>query len=410
MDEGKGRSLDLAELVCNVEKLKILARPFWLSARYVQFVYSCQNLKHTFSVWAVCNLLCLIFSRGFVAIFAIMLFGVLCGLGALHHHNNLLKKIIPDVSGYQANRRQIQNNGHPSDVVSEFRTILFEIDRCISLATNIFVQFYSLIKWQNPRDSIRFYMICCGVVAGLYILPLKLTVLVSINAIFLHRSSKDILNILHMKHSALEGVSEPSSGDQQRNSSPIECSSSSTNSVNPVNNISTQSAVDEELRLKVEAEMLRTRNSSKPKSKVDIPKIQLQSSDRASYSVLGEGSEDEESPVQFLQLRQDLDTFSPDSRGSNEAEPKLGVVSKILDLRRRRQEHAASLPSSCSSCQVAFSAILKRRHICSHCGNHFCSRCCSHKVPRAVFGATAPAAQTETVQVCYVCNNLLKER
>ncbi|KAK3095380.1 hypothetical protein FSP39_014014 [Pinctada imbricata] len=44
---------------------------------------------------------------------------------------------------------------------------------------------------------------------------------------------------------------------------------------------------------------------------------------------------------------------------------------------------------------------------CRHCGNNFCSKCCNQKVPKSMFGATSPEAQTETVLVCLVCYELL---
>merc|ERR1712038_756361 len=87
------------------------------------------------------------------------------------------------------------------------------------------------------------------------------------------------------------------------------------------------------------------------------------------------------------------------SRGSS-------VVGKILEFKKRHQ-HAHT--GNCMGCNVAFSSILKRRHVCLHCGNHFCSRCCSAKVSRACLGATTPAAQTETVPVCTFCYMYLTE-
>ncbi|CAC5417834.1 ZFYVE27 [Mytilus coruscus] len=67
------------------------------------------------------------------------------------------------------------------------------------------------------------------------------------------------------------------------------------------------------------------------------------------------------------------------------------------------------LKESCFACKVSFASILKRRFYCRHCGNNFCSKCCNQRVPKSVFGATAPSAQTETVLVCNICHkNLTK--
>ncbi|ESO93093.1 hypothetical protein LOTGIDRAFT_162115 [Lottia gigantea] len=83
---------------------------------------------------------------------------------------------------------------------------------------------------------------------------------------------------------------------------------------------------------------------------------------------------------------------------------KPGMVARLLELKRRRQQASSE---NCFACKVAFSAFLKRRYYCRHCGKDFCNKCCNQKVPRSVFGATAPAAQTETVLVCNNCQKLL---
>lgn len=57
-------------------------------------------------------------------------------------------------------------------------------------------------------------------------------------------------------------------------------------------------------------------------------------------------------------------------------------------------------------CKVVFSFFRKRVY-CRHCGQQFCGSCCSSKVPRSYFGATAPAAQKETVRVCKTCKQYL---
>lgn len=96
-----------------------------------------------------------------------------------------------------------------------------------------------------------------------------------------------------------------------------------------------------------------------------------------------------------------------DEDGKNPNTNKPGMVARFMELKKRRQ-HIAN--ESCFGCKVSFSSILKRRLYCRHCGNNFCSKCCNQKVPKSVFGATAPSAQTETVLVCNVCHkNLTKQ-
>lgn len=64
----------------------------------------------------------------------------------------------------------------------------------------------------------------------------------------------------------------------------------------------------------------------------------------------------------------------------------------------------------CHGCQSAFGYLWNRRNYCRHCGHHFCGSCCNQHVPRSFFGATAPAAQTETVMVCRRCYGFLSVR
>ncbi|RDD42707.1 Protrudin [Trichoplax sp. H2] len=85
---------------------------------------------------------------------------------------------------------------------------------------------------------------------------------------------------------------------------------------------------------------------------------------------------------------------------------RKSVMTRFNELKRRRR-HIKS--GHCASCDSSFSKMLIRRQYCRACGDSFCSRCCSMKVPRAVFGATAPAAYVETVLVCNSCYADLKD-
>jgi len=64
----------------------------------------------------------------------------------------------------------------------------------------------------------------------------------------------------------------------------------------------------------------------------------------------------------------------------------------------------------CHGCDSSYGYILNRRNYCRHCGDHFCASCCNQQVPRYFFGATAPAAKTETVTVCRRCFDYLSEK
>eukprot|EP00730_Choanoeca_flexa_P009259 TRINITY_DN12617_c1_g3_i4.p1 TRINITY_DN12617_c1_g3~~TRINITY_DN12617_c1_g3_i4.p1 ORF type:complete len:386 (+),score=40.19 TRINITY_DN12617_c1_g3_i4:125-1282(+) len=91
----------------------------------------------------------------------------------------------------------------------------------------------------------------------------------------------------------------------------------------------------------------------------------------------------------------DLDAYSVQSGSASEpvADSQASVSSKGA---RKRQN------TKCSGCNASYS-IFKSRVYCRNCGGSYCTTCCKFKVPRSVFGATAPAAQKGTVRVCNSC-------
>jgi len=95
--------------------------------------------------------------------------------------------------------------------------------------------------------------------------------------------------------------------------------------------------------------------------------------------------------------------MSPDltSRSSLEG---VSVITKL----RRRLLHSGICANG--NHPYTYSSLLKKRRHCRHCGNSFCSRCCNERVPRALLGATAPAAYTEQVYVCTRCHLFLTNR
>ncbi|XP_070540733.1 protrudin-like isoform X1 [Ptychodera flava] len=113
---------------------------------------------------------------------------------------------------------------------------------------------------------------------------------------------------------------------------------------------------------------------------------------KADLEVKAEPEEDASDP----DLTKELDP----SKGSS----KTSMVDRFRELRQR---HKKLNSGTCNNCNVTFTTLLKRRRYCRHCGNHFCSKCCNKKVPRSVFGATAPAAHTEKELVCNTCYSAL---
>jgi len=81
-------------------------------------------------------------------------------------------------------------------------------------------------------------------------------------------------------------------------------------------------------------------------------------------------------------------------------------LSKFIprSLRRRYMK-----TGNCTNCDRPSSILTKRRY-CRQCGHSFCSRCCHTSLPRALLGATAPAAYQEKVLVCVKCHIFLTSR
>eukprot|EP00039_Didymoeca_costata_P023237 m.6425 g.6425 ORF g.6425 m.6425 type:complete len:353 (-) comp3532_c0_seq2:35-1093(-) len=74
---------------------------------------------------------------------------------------------------------------------------------------------------------------------------------------------------------------------------------------------------------------------------------------------------------------------------------------------RFRKDIVGHVKPVCSGCQVLVDTIFRKRVYCRACGHQFCSQCCNSKIPRALFGATSPMAQKETVRVCQDCKQKL---
>lgn len=96
----------------------------------------------------------------------------------------------------------------------------------------------------------------------------------------------------------------------------------------------------------------------------------------------------------------------------NTADEELNQPLSLSGENASSVEQAGPQPSDyyCRGCDSSFGYILNRRHYCRHCGDHFCANCCSRFVPRYFFGATAPAAKTETVMVCLRCFEYLSDK
>eukprot|EP00045_Choanoeca_perplexa_P013199 m.148091 g.148091 ORF g.148091 m.148091 type:complete len:389 (-) comp16275_c0_seq14:1233-2399(-) len=100
----------------------------------------------------------------------------------------------------------------------------------------------------------------------------------------------------------------------------------------------------------------------------------------------------------------ELQTHSVESSvGSDTAGSSRPSISAQGMRQRKRPDN-----NRCAGCRNSYS-LFRGRVYCRNCGGHYCSSCCKYKVPRSVFGATAPAAKKETVRVCNRCIEQLRK-
>jgi len=113
----------------------------------------------------------------------------------------------------------------------------------------------------------------------------------------------------------------------------------------------------------------------------------------------------QDSTTDVAPLMVDADVASPEKRKTHE---HIGLLDETASGAGQTADQSSD--HYCRGCDTSFGYILNRRHYCRHCGDHFCASCCNRYVPRYFFGATAPAAKTETVMVCLRCFEYLSDK
>jgi protrudin len=367
-------NLDIQELVDAAHILLRLLQPLALF-----FQFACQLIRWErpwicTGLLVFCNVFCIFLPSVYLTMGIILSVGILAALGLSHRRYRLLVKILPSTEYVQDElSRADENVTSHHERIQNFRLLLIAFHAGLKRAAALLDSFYSLLKWDDVRSSANCCAILCCTILLLRAMPLRFNVLLFIDVILLSLPISHRLQNWKQKRqrSIVEAMPLLQSMCTQK-----------------VTDIKMESVADDAISMGSDIQV-----DAGIGSESDI-------SDSENTKPGDESSSGDEAEGVVSSSDQPL----RDGRVPNTTTVRApGVVGRILELKKRHQQPN----EKCTGCHVIFTTILKRRHICSHCGNHFCSRCCSHKVPRSTFGATAPAAQTETVAVCYRCFSVL---
>ncbi|XP_064603894.1 protrudin-like [Liolophura sinensis] len=315
----------------------------------------------TLGVWLLCNIGGVLLTKGTVFVLVAFMIFLLSGISLFHVHTRILDKILPNTG---TDMEEDQSSGvytatENMQSIKEFRVSLIQMYVILEDLNQKLIRFYTLLKWDDMKQSLRFHVGISLTMLCLCVLPSRWNFLLFTNW-FLLGDEK-----VH-KYLRKNGVDKLQAFIQEK------CGL----------DLLTQSACVKEVK-----EKNRTFTEKEPSECEEKPGVEGQSD--GEYDVgSSESGNDSDSKTEFVPS-------------------KPGMVSRLLEFKRRKQQ---MMTGQCHGCKASFASILKRRYCCMQCGNHFCARCCFQKVPRSVFGATAPAAKTETVPVCGSCYTLLANK
>ncbi|XP_069140630.1 protrudin-like [Argopecten irradians] len=351
---GQCGKVDLVYFVAEVERFNRLIEPLALVLYALDDVRRWRYPNWTIGAWIICNIFCLFLSKGAVfALVSLLVVGI-ATLCLVQVHTRILDKFFP-YTGRNDDKTDDDDEVEETvtmKTVQYFRFSVVQMYDFIVKCNEYMAHLYGIFRWDNTLASLKFYIELCVFLLSLVVLPNRAVWFLIINWIFL--ASEDILKVIINFGLNLYGQF----------------------SGNPVKLLTVSSNFE-----------------SKPESN----STNVNCVDNGHIENVAEQKEEE--------TVEDVDTIvektSPGAVGS-----KPGMVARLREIKKKHQ-HIAN--ESCFKCETSFSSILKRRYYCRHCGNNFCTKCCNQKVPKSMFGATSPTAQTETVLVCNVCYDLLTQ-
>lgn len=353
--------VDIAQFVLQVERFNCMTEPF----AFVLYLWD--DLRRwrypvlTVILWIVCNLGSLILTQAAVFTLVALLVILIALVCLIQLHTRLLDKFLPNTNIDNDSIDEPVDEHSALQIVRDFKFSLMQMHDFVGKCNEYLRHFYSLLKWDYTLISLKFHVELCFLLLCLVVFPTRWTAIMITNWFFL-------------------GTEEVILGAKLR------------------------------FFLLIEYVQGKRSLSSVFEKSVTLRSERIHKDSTNGSATVETDSEEASSPLtdsdKLFDTGQD-ETGDEEGGGEQLASgDKPGMVARLMELKRRRKIISNEC---CFECKTSFSSILKRRHTCCHCGNNFCSKCCNQKVPKSLFGATAPSAQTETVLVCVVCHKTLQE-
>ncbi|XP_077992676.1 protrudin-like isoform X2 [Glandiceps talaboti] len=355
---------DLGKLMSNVRRLEVLSDPFIQIFKTVYYILSWEFPALTAPCWVLCTLLCVTTTKGHLLLAILLSLITLAGVGIMAwksrrngvpasvqrtlHAVRLLTVTQQDV--------QYQEEMEVKEALSQYREFILDLQPAIILTCQILQKIYDILLWHNVYLSAFIYIGCISGIVCLHYCPMSVNMALAVNTIFL--ANGKLFKILTTGGSKL------------------------------TRSLSSRKLCEKEIESK--------------DNKTEVPDLQT--------NTIATTDADADKQGEEVRLNSSYDPNEvPEGDLNKDADPSRGSgkTSMVDRFRELRQRHKKLNSGTCMSCGVTFTTVLKRRRYCRHCGDDFCSKCCNKKVPRSVFGATAPAAHTEKELVCNSCYNAL---
>jgi len=369
--------LDIGVLILQVHRLIVLATPILRSVRLIGKIRRWEASGLSLFILIVANL-CALLPPAYYMTFLLGTFLLVGGLGVTHRRTQCLCKVFPPIYIKQEDLHNVDGPLSHQEMIRYYKAVLFKVNTVVQGSNRYLVGFYSVLKWEDIASSIRWFSSIVLMIVAVHLLPLRWCVVMLINLYILEGK------IAHAIISQQANIVEARAA---RRKQVISIDSDTVSQVS-FDTISTTSDV-----------AVMQPSDSDSGNELDDDKDELSSEESDAEEAMEKVCDQADNISQADGLQSAPDPDSTSILQGKKGTRGPGVVGKLLEFKKKHQ-HAGN----CVGCNVAFSSILKRRHMCTHCGNHFCSRCCSRKVFRSQLGATAPSAQTETVPVCSFCH------
>ncbi|CAH1258386.1 EEA1 [Branchiostoma lanceolatum] len=382
---------DLGALMQNIRRLQQFAEPVRWCWEIGASIARWKRPWLSVGCWLVSVVFCYLATSDTLFLLALLILGGMSGLGMLQSSaRGFRSKLKPGVG--VSSQEGVQGQGTDvlqiHNTIAEFKQFISHLQQWTTQVRCYLDDLQAILVWEDAATSIKIFCISLGTVLGVFLLPVRWSVIVGVSCVFIGNEEfykVAVQYIEELKSSSKEPVTEEL---VRKESSSKQEDGYLNHQVTPER---TQADADSSLSESSDSE---GEEEAEILEGGDFHRAHLPAPDKCVF--YDAESEEDTGSDENLERKE---------RISRTGQLKTRVVSKLAEFRNRNK----ALPTNCTLCNAVFHSVLKRRRYCRHCGNHFCSRCCHEKVPRSVFGATAPAASRETVVVCNICYNVLKK-